>query len=124
LEASESQGQQVNPGELELQGQLGELLFDQAVGLFNLTQGLGVVWDVEPPSDGQVLTNQLSDLRDEGGAIVLLETLWKAKTENDVMDESVGHDCSHSMVVGMASIHPVKVSTEVRRYQNFLCLGI
>jgi hypothetical protein len=46
------------------------LLFDQAIGPFNLTQRLGVVWDVELPSDGQMLTNQLSDLGDEGGAIV------------------------------------------------------
>jgi hypothetical protein len=52
LEAGEGQGQQVNPGEPELQGQLGELLFDQTIGPLNLTQGLGVVWDVELPSDG------------------------------------------------------------------------
>jgi hypothetical protein len=86
-EASEGQGQQINPGEPELQGQLGELLFDQAVGPFNLTRGLGVVRGVEPPSDGQVLTNQLSDLGNEGRAVVRLETLWKTKTGNDVTDE-------------------------------------
>jgi hypothetical protein len=34
----EGQGQQVNPGELEFQGQFGELLFDQAVGPLNLTR--------------------------------------------------------------------------------------
>jgi hypothetical protein len=49
---------------------------------------------VEPPSDDQVLTNQLSNLGDEGGAVVRLETLWKTKMGNDVRDESVGHDCS------------------------------
>ncbi|XP_073933912.1 mucin-17-like [Castor canadensis] len=56
-EASEGQGQQVNPGDPELQGQLGELLFDQAIGLLNLTRGLGVVLGVESPRDGQVFTD-------------------------------------------------------------------